>query len=143
MASVNANTPNPSATVAITRGVQLTNTANSRAIASLTATASVAQFSLVQESSTPDGLEVLVIATSGGTIATPVLTASIDGGLTWFTVSPRAAVGTAPNYTLTAQNGDTAATSANCYDVSGLQANALFRFGGASAFPVAVFVSYG
>ena len=44
MASVNANTPNSSVTVAITRGVQLTNTANSRAIASLTAAASVAQF---------------------------------------------------------------------------------------------------
>jgi hypothetical protein len=138
MASVIANIPNPSLpTPALHRGKLL------NPIASLTAAASVAQFSLTQESSTPDGLEVLVIATSGGTIATPVLTCSIDGGLTWFTVLPRAAVGTSPNYTLAGQNADPAATSANCYDVSGLQSSGLFRFGGASAFPVAVWVAYG
>jgi hypothetical protein len=42
-------------------------------------------------------------------------------------------VGTAPNFSLTTLNSDTAATSANSYDVSSLQAGAQFRFGGATA----------
>lgn len=138
MASVVANSPNASQTVAITRGKPLA------LIASLTAAASVAQFSLTQASSSPNGLDVLVIVTVGGTIATPGLEASIDGGATWFGVNPRAANGTAPNFTTAgAINSDPAVSSANCYDVSGLQSCALFRFGSASAFPAAVWVAFG
>jgi hypothetical protein len=91
----------------------------------------VVQFTLPQEMHSPNGLECLTLVTVGGTIGSPGLEASIDG-VTWFGVLPRAAVGTAPNFSLTTLNSDTAATSANSYDVSGLQ-TATFRFGGATA----------
>jgi hypothetical protein len=93
----------------------------------------VVQFTLPQEDNSPNGLECLTIVVVGGTIATPGLEASIDGATTWFGVAARAAVGTAPNYNLTTLNSDTAATAANSYDVSSLQAGAVFRFGGATA----------
>jgi hypothetical protein len=131
MASVikndNASLPTP----AITRG-------RSTSLGTITS-GQVVQFSLAQEMHTPNGLECLTIVTVGGTI-TAGLEASLDG-LTWFGVLPRAATGTAPNYSLTTLNSDTAATSANSYDVSSLQAGALFRFGGATA-PAVVWVLF-
>jgi len=121
-------------TVSLTRG----RAAN---LGSLAANTDVVQFSLAQEMHTPNGLECLTIQTVGGTI-TAGLEASIDGGTTWFGVLPRAATGTAPNFSLTTLNSDTAATSANSYDVSSLQAGATFRFGGRSASTVVVWALF-
>jgi hypothetical protein len=123
MASNVANGPTP--TPALTRGRSVN-------LGSLAANTDVVQFSLSQEIHTPNGLECLTIVTVGGTV-TAGLEASIDGATTWFGVPPRAATGTAPNYSLTVLNSDTAATSANSYDVSSLQAGATFRFGGRTA----------
>jgi len=120
MASVLVNVPFPG-TVMLTRG----KPAN---IGTLIAAASVVQFTVAEVNAAPNGVDALTITTAGGTI-TPVLECSIDGGTTWFTVLPRAASGTAPNYTLAAINGDTAATSANSYDVSSLAGGGTFRFG--------------
>lgn len=119
MASVIVNGPNP--TPALTRGRPVN-------LGTLAAAGNAVQFSLAQESASPNGLDCLTMVTVGAGSAAG-LEASIDGGATWFQVLPRAATGTAPNYSLTTINSDTAATSANTYDVSGLQAGALFRFG--------------
>ena len=119
MASVLANGPIP--TVVLTRG-------RATKLGTLGATGNVVQFTLPQENYSPNGLDCLTIATVGAGSAAG-LAASIDGGITWFGILPRAITGTSPNFTLTALNGDTAYTSANSYDVSGLQAGALFRFG--------------
>lgn len=120
MASTVVNGPAPYQ--ALTRGRPV-------ALGTLTAAGSVVAFVLAQEMSTPNGLECLTLVTVGGGV-TVGLEASIDGGTSWFGLLPRAATGTAPNYTLTTLNSDTAVTSANSYDVSSLQAGALFQFGG-------------
>ena len=119
MASVIANGPTP--TPVLTRGKAVN-------LGILSATGNVVQFSLAQENASPNGLDCLTMVTVGAGSAAG-LEASIDGGATWFQVLPRAATGTAPNYSLTVFNGDTASTTANSYDVSSLQAGALFRFG--------------
>jgi hypothetical protein len=94
-------------------------------IGTLTAAASVVQFTLPDQNSGADGLEVLTVVTVGGTI-TPAMEGSIDGGNTWFGVPIRAAGLT---ITVTVLNSDTAVTSASSFEVSGLQAGTLFRFG--------------
>src|ERR1700691_4158992 len=119
MASVIANGPTP--TPVLTRGKAVN-------LGTLSATGNVVQFSLAQENASPNGLDCLTMVTVGAGSAAG-LEASIDGGATWFQVLPRAATGTAPNYSLTVFNGDTASTTANSYDVSSLQAGAVFRFG--------------
>ncbi len=131
MASVIANTNTSLPTPSLSRG--------RHSVLGTITSGQVVQFTLPQEEHTPNGLECLTIVTVGGTIATPGLEASLDG-VTWFGVPPRAATGTAPNYNLTTLNSDTAATSANSYDVSSLQ-TALFRFGGATA-PLVVWVLF-
>jgi len=102
------------------------------ALGTLLANSDVLQFVLTPPGEGHNGLDALVIVTAGGTV-TAGLEASLDGGTTWFGVLPRAASGTAPNFSGTTLNSDTAASSANVYDVSGLQGGALFRFGGRSA----------
>ena len=113
----------------------------------LTVAVDCVQFSLVQEMHTPNGLECLTITTDlAGTEAavTPVLEASIDAGVSWFGVLPRAAEGTAPNYDIDGQfNSDPAVSSASSYDVSSLQAGATFRFGGWTAGTPNVWALYG
>ena len=116
MASINVNGSGPNSSPALTRG-------RSTNLGTLTAAASVVQFSLMQENASPNGLDCLTIVTVGGTI-TPGLEASIDGGNTWFGVVLRT-----PTFTVTTLNADTAAASAGSYDVSGLQSGAVFRFG--------------
>ena len=69
-------------------------------------------------------LNKIVIATTGNlTGGTFVLEGSIDGGNTWFVVPAQASDVTQ------AGAADTAASFAARYDVSGLDANCLFRFG--------------
>lgn len=129
MASNVANGPLP--TPVLTRGKPVN-------LGSLAANTDVMQFACAQENSSPNGLECLTIECVGGTI-TAALAASIDGGTTWFGVNPRAANGTAPNFTTAgALNSDAASTAANSYDISSLQGGALFRFGGRTAGTVVV-----
>lgn len=116
MASVNVNGSGPSSSPLIPRGRPFN-------IGTLTAAASVVQFTLDQEESSPNGVDCLTLITVGGTI-TPGLECSIDGGNTWFGLVVRT-----PTFTVTTLNSDTAASSAGSYDVSGLQAGGLFRFG--------------
>lgn len=98
----------------------------------LLANSDVVEFVLAQPGEGTNGLDVLLIVTAGGTI-TAGLEGSVDG-TNWFGVLPRAANGTAPNLSTAATlNSDTAATSANLYDVSGLQQGVIFRFGGRTA----------
>lgn len=119
MASVIVNGPTP--TVTLTRGRPV-------ALGTLAATGNAVQFSIAQENAGPNGLECLTMVLVGAGSAAG-LEASIDGGVTWFGVNPRAANGTAPNFTdAGAINGDTAVTHADSYDVSSLQC-ALFRYG--------------
>jgi hypothetical protein len=89
------------------------------------------QFTLAQENASPNGLDCLTLSCATGTMATMGLEASIDGGTTWFGVAFRS-----PDFTATVINSDTAAVSTHSYDVSGLQAGALFRVGGATASSV-------
>src|SRR3974390_455092 len=92
-------------------------------LGTLAASGNTVQFSLAQEMHSPNGLECVTITTVGAG-STAGLQASIDGGATWFQVLPRATAGTAPNYSVTVFNGDTAASTANVYEVSSLQAGA-------------------
>lgn len=96
-------------------------------IGTLAGTTSVLQFSVMQENASPNGLDCMTIVTVGGTL-TAALEASIDGGVTWFGVPLRS-----PTFTVTTLNTDTAASSASSYDISSLQAGALFRFGSSAA----------
>lgn len=114
MASIVVNGPNP--TPLLKRGVP-TN------LGSLTNAADVVQFTLPHVSNGTDGAEELTIITTGGTI-TVALEASIDGGASWFGVPALAA-----SLNVTVINADPAASSANRFDVAGLQAGALFRLG--------------
>lgn len=92
-------------------------------LGTLTAVSSVVEFSLPQPSPGTDAAEELSIITVGGTI-TPGLEASIDGRASWFGVPAIAS-----SLNVTTLNADTAASSASRFDVAGLQAGAVFRFG--------------
>jgi hypothetical protein len=121
-------------------GQPLDSTANSAPViprakavtlGTLLANSDVLQFVLTPPGEGHNGLDALLIVTAGGTV-TAGLEGSVDG-TNWFGVLPRAASGTAPNLSGTTLNSDTAASSANLYDVSGLQGGVVFRFGGRSA----------
>ena len=80
---------------------------------------------------------LLYIQASGGAVTTPtfVLEASLDQGVSWFVV-------TAIAFTATGLiTGDTAATYAASYNVSGL-GNALFHFGLSSGSGIAAMTIY-
>src|SRR5579872_4932810 len=68
-------------------------------------------------------LNKIVIAMVGGSAITAVLEGSIDGGATWFVIPAQTSDITATG------TADTAASFAARYDVSGLDAGCLFRFG--------------
>ena len=92
----------------------------------LTSATQVWAFSIPEPNAAPNGLEVLTLATSGGTATSPAIAieVSIDGGNNWFTLAQR----TGTTVTNAAINSDTAVTTVGTYDVSGLQ-GALFRVG--------------
>jgi hypothetical protein len=83
---------------------------------------------------TRDYQGILVIQTTGAQGTTPTLEASLDGAATWFLVPIKT------TFAITGQlTGDTAATFAAAYDVSGMGAGAQFKFGYAGAgVPIAV-----
>jgi hypothetical protein len=79
---------------------------------------------------TRDNQGVLVVQTSGTAGTTATLEGSIDGGNTFFVIP----ASTNPTLAITGQlTGDTAATFAACYQVSGMGAGTLFKFGFAGA----------
>jgi hypothetical protein len=78
----------------------------------------------------------VLIQTTGAQGTTATLEGSIDGGVTWFVLPAK----TSPALTITGQlTGDTAATFAAVYDISGMGSGTLFKFGYAGAgVPTAV-----
>lgn len=92
-------------------------------IGSISALNAGLQFSAIDIN--PPGRGSLVLAGSGGGVTTPtwVLEASLDNGTSWFQVP--ASTGLITTGLIT---GDTAATSVNSYDISGLH-GAAFKYG--------------
>jgi len=83
---------------------------------------------------------VLILQTIGTAGTTPILEGSIDGGATFFVIP------ILTTFAVTGQlTGDTAATSAFAYSVSGLGGGCLFKFGytGAGVPAAAVWVMVG
>ena len=95
------------------------------------ASTTAVQFTVTRQNLASNGFDTLVIFTVGGTINTPVLECSIDGGATWATVTPPTSASSSTVFTAAAFGGDTAVSSANGYTIAGLQGLALFRWGAA------------
>lgn len=101
-------------------------------LGTVTTTSSAVQFTVPQEMASPNGVDILFILTTGTAGTTPTLEFSIDGGNSWAVIAAR----TAPALTITGQiGGDTAATSAQAYEIQGLQAGAVFRWGFVAGTP--------
>ena len=97
----------------------------------INASTTAVQFTVSQLVGNPNGFDTLVIFCVGGTINTPVLECSIDGGVTWATVVAPTNASSSTTFTAAGFAGDTAVSSANGYTIAGLQGLALFRFGAA------------
>lgn len=119
--------PIPTAVVKLTRGFPAK-------LGTLIAANTAVAFTIPEP--TRDNQGVLVIQTSGTAGTTATLEGSIDGGNTFFVIP----ASTTPTLAITGQlTGDTAATFAACYQVSGMGAGTLFKFGFAGAgVPTAV-----
>src|SRR5277367_4653425 len=104
-------------------------------LGALAATNQAVAFSVSQLGGAPNGTDALTVTTGGNLTATAfVLEGSIDGGTTWFSVLASANTAGANNSTAiisatTPAPPDTAATSANTYNITGLSGLTLFRFG--------------
>lgn len=108
----------------------------------INASTTAVQFTVSQLVGNPNGFDSLIVFTTGGTITTPVLEVSIDGGLTWATVVAPTNASSASTFTAAAFAGDTAVTSAIGYTISGLQGLGLFRWGAAvTVAPAVVWVA--
>jgi hypothetical protein len=103
-------------------------------LGTLVAANTAVQFAIPEP--TRDNQGVLVIQTTGAQGTTATLEGSIDGGVTFFVIPPSAT----PTLAITGQlTGDTAATFAACYQVSGMGSGCTFKFGYAGAgVPTAV-----
>ena len=123
MASIIANGPG---TPLVTRG-KGTKVGTLPVNASTTAV----QFTVSQLVGNPNGFDNLLIFCVGGTVTTPVLEVSIDGGATWATVSAPGASSSATPVTNSTFATDPAVSSANSYIIGGLSGLGLFRFGAA------------
>jgi hypothetical protein len=101
-------------------------------LGTLVAANTAVQFSIPEP--TRDNQGVLIIQVTGTAGTTATLEGSIDGGATWFIVPA------AQTFAVTGQlTGDTAATAAFSYTVSGMGAGTSFKFGYAGAgVPTAV-----
>lgn len=90
----------------------------------------------------PNGFDNIIITTVGGTVNTPVLEASMDGGNTWFSITASGASSSATQVGVTTFAGDTAVSSATSYIVGGLSGLVVFRWGAAiTVAPAAVWVA--
>jgi hypothetical protein len=123
MASVIANGPG---TPMVTRG-KGTNVGTLPINASTTAV----QFTVSSNANNPNGFDELIIFCVGGTVATPVLECSIDGGVSWASIVAPTNASSAVTFTTATFAGDTAVANANGYTIAGLSGLALFRFGAA------------
>lgn len=123
MASVIANGPG---TPMVTRGKPVL-------VGTLPVNASTTavQFTVSQLTGNPNGFDEVIIFCAGGTVGTPILEVSIDGGTTWATVTPPTSASSAVTFTAAGFAGDTAVASANGYTIAGLSGLGLFRFGAA------------
>jgi hypothetical protein len=106
------------------------------------ASTTAVQFTVSNLVGNPNGFDTLVIFTVGGTVGTPVLECSIDGGATWATVVAPTNASSSTTFTNSAFGGDTAVSSAQGYTIAGLQGYALFRWGAAvTVAPTAVWIA--
>ena len=107
------------------------------------ASTTVVQFTVSQLNACPNGLDGISIVTAGGTVGTPVLEASIDGGVTWFSILVSSGGSSSmPVESTTTFGGDTASSSANSYAITSLSGLTLFRFGAAvTVAPAVVWVA--
>jgi hypothetical protein len=107
-------------------------------------TNNVVQFTVSQLCGNPNGFDEVCIFTVGGTVGTPVLEVSIDGGTTWAQIVQPTAASSAATFSA-AQNAattDTAVSSATGYSIAGLSGLALFRFNAAvTVAPAVVWVA--
>ena len=102
------------------------------------------EFTISQLMASPNGFDEVVIFTVGGTVTTPVLEVSIDGGTTWAqVVAPtNASSASTFNAAANAATGDAAVSSANGYSVAGLSGLGRFRFNAAvTVAPAVVWVA--
>jgi len=108
----------------------------------INASTTAVQFTVSNLIGSPNGFDTLVVFTVGGTINTPVLECSIDGGVTWATVVAPTNASSSTTFTATAFGGDTAVSSATGYTIAGLQGYAVFRWGAAvTVAPAAVWIA--
>src|SRR5579864_2273134 len=134
MASIIANGPG---TPMVRRGAGI-----NIGILPVNASTTAVQFTVSQLVGTQNGFDSLVIFTVGGTVGTPVLEVSIDGGATWATVVAPTNASSATTFTAAAFAGDTAVSSAQGYTIAGLQGLGLFRWGAAvTVAPATVWVA--
>ena len=106
------------------------------------ASTTAVQFTVSALANNPNGFDELVIFCTGGTVGTPVLEVSIDGGNSWATCTPPTNASSVCIFTNAAFAGDTPVASANGYTIAGLSGLGLFRFGAAvTVAPTAVWVA--
>lgn len=106
------------------------------------ASTTAVQFTISALPAGTNGFDEVVIFCAGGTVGTPVLEVSLDGGTTWATITPPTSASSAVTFTAAGFGGDTAVASANGYTVAGLSGLGLFRFGAAvTVAPTAVWVA--
>jgi hypothetical protein len=104
-------------TVRLTRG-------KSTLLGTIASLSSVVQFNIPEP--TRDNQGFLIVQSVGTAGTTPTLEGSLDGGVTWFVMSTSATVVLNTTGLVT---GDNAAATADAYQVSGMGAGCLFRFG--------------
>jgi|SRR5579862_1416308 hypothetical protein len=119
--------PIPTAVVKLTRGFPAK-------LGTLIAANTAVAFTVPEPTRDNQGALLVQVTGTAGTTAT--LEGSIDGGVTWFVIP----ASTTPTLAVTGQlTGDTATTFAAIYQVSGMGAGTLFKFGYAGAgVPTAV-----
>ena len=125
--SASVNVPEPTLVTKLTRGFPAK-------LGTLIAANTAVAFTVPEPTYYNQG--AVIIQTTGTIGTTATLEGSIDGGATWFILPPK----TSPTLAITGQlTGDTAATFAAVYDISGMGSGTLFKFGFAGAgVPTAV-----
>jgi len=99
----------------------------------INASTTAVQFTVSHLVGNPNGFDTLIIFTVGGTVTTPILECSIDGGTTWAQIVAPTNASSSTTFNTTTFGGDTAVSSANGYTIAGLQGYAIFRWGAAVA----------
>jgi hypothetical protein len=120
MPSINVNAP---LTIRLTKGV-------ATFLGNITSLTQVVQFNIPEPVRDAQGF--LIIQASGTAGTTVTLEGSVDQGVTWFVMSSSATI----VLNITGQlNGDPAAGAADAFQVNGMGAGVLFRYGFAGGAP--------